>query len=947
VGLIAQRSCFSQIFPSHLLLGMDPARIATEPNTLTFGMEGPSALPLFESTERRADTPLAQRWIRRLYWTLFVVFIALALLYALTTWRAQRQILYGSLDTSSSFLASATQSYFQSFSSVLEATGSDLAEKTDLLQHPEVLQILLERRQALLPSALSLNILSADGQLLGSSLRSDKLPDLQHDPNLVQAFARLRGLPNKKGLIIGRPIIGPMLGVWVIPLVREVPASARHSAFYVVAAVSTETFLRQTLANTALPYSGMAAVLARNDGYVLARWPSPKDILFFSRPQAGAFVASLSEHPSITSGHYSGLVQADGAMRIGSWQRLQTYADLAVAVSVPSGVLWGQYWRTVWPPLLGLVFFLLLLTVLYRYARGQIGRELALAQVQQQRLRTLAITDPLTAVGNRTLLRERLQLALESAWARESAFALLLLDLDGFKQVNDAYGHSAGDSLLRETAQRLQSILREGEVMARMGGDEFAVLLTDAFGGEAAADAAAQRILTALRQPFDLGVGRQASISVSVGCALYPQDGSDAETLLRRADLALYAAKSAGRDRSLRFKPDFELAAQKQKNLLESVEAALQQGRLSLSYQPIVSIGGDPSRPAVVGVEALLRLRTERGEQMEAAQFSGALDHGRLARAIGRFVLDQALTQGAQWQAEGLELHIAVNISAEHLLAPEFLDDLKQALRNHPGFPASGLMLEVTESAPLRNLEQARQVLQACQDLGVSVALDDFGTGAASLTYLQQLPAQSIKIDQSFVRDMVNDPKDFAIVSAVVTAANLLGLEVIGEGAETLEHLSVLSAMNCTLAQGYAIARPLPAEAVATWVQTWVRPAANLRAAEFPHEVEVAQQRRVERLQLALRGEVPFPDHVLDVAAENQCHLGLWLNGQGRLYYGRDPRYALLLEQHAEIHELARQAKAALDVGDLARARQLGQDVAELSTIVLDGIRQLSARPQN
>ena len=926
---------------------MDSARTATEPDTLTLGMEGQTALPLFEPSERVADTPLAQRWIRRLYWTLFVVFIALALLYALTTWRTQRQILYGSLDTSSSFLVSATQSYFQSFSSVLEATGSDLADKSDLLQHPEVLQILLERRQALLPSALSLNIVSADGRLLGSSLRSDKLPDLQRFPDLVQAFARMRALPQKKGLLVGRPIIGPMLGVWVIPLVREVPASARHPAFYVVAAVSTETFLRQTLANTALPYSGMAAVLARNDGYVLARWPSPKDKVFFSRPQVGAFTGSLSEHPASSNGHYSGLVQADGAMRIGSWQRLQTYPDLAVAVSVPSAVLWQQYWRTVWPPLLGLVFFLLLLTVLYRYARGQISRELMLAQVQQQRLRTLAITDPLTAVGNRALLRERLQLALESAWARDSEFALLLLDLDGFKQVNDAYGHSAGDSLLRETAQRLQAILREGEVMARMGGDEFAVLLTDAFGGAAAAEAAAQRILAALRQPFDLGVGRQASISVSVGCALYPQDGSDAETLLRRADLALYAAKSAGRDRYLRFNTDFELAAQRQKSLLESVESALQQGRLSLSYQPIVSIGGDPSRPAVVGVEALLRLRTERGEQVEAAKFSGALDHGRLARAIGRFVLDQALTQGAQWRAEGLELHIAVNISAEHLLAPEFLDDLHQALRNHPGYPASGLMIEVTESAPLRNLEQARQVLQACQDLGVSVALDDFGTGAASLTYLQQLPAQSIKIDQSFVRDMVNDPKDFAIVSAVVTAANLLGLEVIGEGAETLEHLSVLSAMNCTLAQGYAIARPLPADAVSTWVQTWVRPAANLRAVEFPHEVEVAQRRRVERLQQAVRGEVPFPDHVLDVAAENQCHLGLWLNGQGRLYYGRDPRYALLLEQHAEIHELARQAKAALDVGDLAAAKRFGQDVADLSAIVLQGIRQLGAAPHD
>ncbi|MGC9163602.1 MAG: putative bifunctional diguanylate cyclase/phosphodiesterase [Thiomonas sp.] len=824
------------------------ARLDSEPNTLTPDTEGLAAMPQLQSSLPRADPPLAQRWMRRLYWTLFAVFTVLALLYGLSTWRTQQQILYGSLDTSSSFLVSATQSYFQSFSSVLEATGADLAEKADLLQHPEVLQILLERRQALLPGVLSINVVSADGRLLGSSVRSDNLPSLQGDPALMRAIARLRARPEPRGMIVGRPIIDPLLGIWVIPLVREVPASARHPAFYAVAAVSTETFLRQTLAHTALPYSGMAAVLARNDGYVLARWPAPKDKDFFSTPQTGAFLRALQDHPAQTGGHYAGLVAADGMVRIGSWQRLQTEPDLAVAVSVPGSVLWTQYWRTVWPLLFGLVLLLLLLTLLYRFALGQIDRELKLAQQQQQRLRALAITDPLTAVGNRALLRERLQQALETAWTHRGEFALLLLDLDGFKQVNDAYGHSTGDGLLRDTAQRLQSILREGEVMARMGGDEFAVLLTDDFGGETAAQAAAQRILAALRQPFDLGVGRQASISASVGCAIYPEDGTDAETLLRHADLALYAAKAAGRDRYQRFRPDFELAAQRRKHLIEAVDVALQQGRLLLAYQPIVAIGGDPRRSAVVGVEALLRLQTERGELLEAAEFADALDHGRLARAIGRFVLDQALAQGTQWRAQGLELHVAVNISAEHLLAAEFLDDLRQALRNHPGFPADGLILEVTESAPLRNLEQARQVLQACQDLGASVALDDFGTGAASLTYLQRLPAQSIKIDQSFVRDMVNDPKDFAIVSAVVTAANLLGLEVIGEGAETLEHLSMLAAMNCTLAQGYAIARPLPADAVATWVQTWVRPEAHLHAAAFAHEVDVVQMRRPDRL---------------------------------------------------------------------------------------------------
>ena len=897
---------------------------------------GSSAVMSFGTAAQRRSASPAQRWMRWIYWGLFCLALLLNALYAVSTWRNQRQLLFESLDTSSGFLVSAAQSYLQNDALVLQWVAADVQALPDPPQ-AAALQVELAKAQRLLPDTVALSIVDASGRMLGSSLRAAGLPDVRQ----ARTLARFLG-SGPAPLRIGRPVIDPVAGVWVVPLACPVAAHDGRAAFDVIASVRLGAFMRRALADEGKVHPGTVVILAHDDGYVLARWPAPLDPAFVGRRHGGAFMQSLQADPGRQHDRYAGLARADGTSVAGSWRRLPAAPELAVAVAVPSSLLWRQFLPTVSAALIGLGVFLLLLTGVYRYAQGQIGRDLANARLQQQRLRQLAMSDPLTGIGNRLLLRERLEQALDDSRKTGRGFGLLLLGLDGFKQVNDAFGHSAGDDLLREAARRLRQVLNRGEVLARMGGDEFAAVIDDGFDGQGGPDDVAARILAALRRPFDLGAGRHASVSASLGGSVHPADGADVETLLRRAGLALDAAKSAGRDRVFRFRAEFEAAAQRQQRLFEGVEQALHDGRLMLHYQPIVSISGDPERPAVVGVEALLRLRDPTRGIVPAAEFAEVLDHGRLARPIGRFALDRALHQGALWREQGLALHVAVNISAEHLLAAEFLDDLQQALRDHPGFPAPSLVLEVTESAPLRNLQQARQVLQDCLDLGVNIALDDFGTGAASLTYLQQLPAQSLKIDQSFVRDMVNDPKDFAIVSAVVTAANLLGLEVIGEGAETLQHLAMLAAMDCTMAQGHAIAPALPADAVATWVQTWTRPVSNLRAAPFPREVEVAQLRRVERLQQAVRGEAAFPDHVLDESAENQCHLGLWLNGQGRLYYGRDPRYATLREQHARIHRLARDAKAALDRGDADAALRLGDAVAELSAAVLRGIRDLA-----
>ncbi|WP_423855823.1 putative bifunctional diguanylate cyclase/phosphodiesterase [Acidithiobacillus sulfuriphilus] len=425
-----------------------------------------------------------------------------------------------------------------------------------------------------------------------------------------------------------------------------------------------------------------------------------------------------------------------------------------------------------------------------------------------------ATHDALTGLPNRVLFMDRLAHDRAQTLRHGRLLAVGILDLDGFKQVNDRFGHAAGDALLQEMAQRLLSEMRPGDTLARMGGDEFGLLLPDMERLEQVEDVCT-RLLGVLRAPFPIG-GEEIPLSGSIGLTSYPLDDSSPEDLLRHADLALYAAKAAGRDRYHWFDWPMDKLQEEAMEVRKMTETALDRGRLLLHYQPVVELDNGP-----VGVEALIRLdHPERG-LLPPAAFAGALDAPRLARRIGCFVLDSALTQTQTWHRQGLPLRIAVNISAYHLLDPDFLSDLQTALDAHPDLPASAVEIEITETAPLLNFTRARETLLACNQLGVRIALDDFGTGSASLTYLQKLPAQTIKIDQSFVRDIINDPKDYAIVSGVVTSARLLGLEVIAEGVETAEHAAMLGHLQCHCLQGYAIARPMAPEAIPGWISQY------------------------------------------------------------------------------------------------------------------------------
>jgi len=535
-------------------------------------------------------------------------------------------------------------------------------------------------------------------------------------------------------------------------------------------------------------------------------------------------------------------------------------------------------------------------------------------------LRNQSLRDPLTTLPNRTLFLDRLEIARKQTLRHERLLGVAILDLDGFKQVNDRLGHDAGDQLLQAVVQRLQVQLRAGDTLARMGGDEFGLLLPDLERLDDL-EAICERLLAAIREPLEVH-GEAVSVSGSLGVTLYPLDDSDANTLMQHADLALYAAKNAGRDQFHLHTLALDEAVQTESRACVLLEQALRESHLVLHYQPIVA-----STDGVVGVEALLRLHHPEKGLLTPAVFFSALDHPRLARPIGRFVLDTTLRQAAIWQRDGLALRVAVNISTRHLLDARFLEDLQEALANHSSVPPEQLEIEITESAPLLNLAEAQSVLKSCQGLGVRIALDDFGTGNASLTYLQRLPAHSIKIDQSFVRDMINDPKDLAIVAGVITTSRMLGMEVIAEGVETAEHVALLAKMGCSHLQGYLFSRPLPAEDIPTWI-TRFRPAHQLEDALPPMDVLTpileGHILRVQELLRALRQENPFPTHVLEEDAEEYCHLGRWLLGEGALLFGQTADFAGLIGRHERIHRFARAAKSLLDAGDVEGAMHQG-----------------------
>jgi diguanylate cyclase (GGDEF)-like protein/PAS domain S-box-containing protein len=433
----------------------------------------------------------------------------------------------------------------------------------------------------------------------------------------------------------------------------------------------------------------------------------------------------------------------------------------------------------------------------------------------QRELEHIAHFDALTGMPNRVLLADRLSQALLQSQRRHKNLAVAFLDLDGFKSVNDHHGHDVGDRLLITLAQRMKAALREGDTLARIGGDEFVAVLVD-LEESSACEPILRRLLQAAAEPVEIDAA-VLQVSASVGVTLHPQDGSDADLLMRHADQAMYQAKQAGKNRFHFFDIAHDAASKTLRESLQHIRAALQRDEFVLYYQPKVNM----RTGVVVGAEALIRWQHPERGLLAPGLFLPVIEDDPLSVEVGEWVIEAALKQMLRWKAQGLDLQVSINIGAHQLQLGNFARRLAELLARYPDIAPNRLELEILETSALQDIAQVSEVMRACQALGVGFALDDFGTGYSSLTYLKRLPAELLKIDQSFVRDMLTDTDNRAIVQGVIGLAKAFGRQVIAEGVETTDLGLPLLRMGCELAQGYGVARAMPGAQIPAWVASW------------------------------------------------------------------------------------------------------------------------------
>ena len=426
----------------------------------------------------------------------------------------------------------------------------------------------------------------------------------------------------------------------------------------------------------------------------------------------------------------------------------------------------------------------------------------------QQRIQHLAYHDNLTGLPNRGLLQDRLAHSIARAERSGRKVAVLFIDLDNFKNINDTLGHDVGDELLRQVSRRLSECVRAGDTIARQGGDEFIVLLDNLDDGRGAS-VVAQKILNSLRAAFALG-GTEQHVSGSVGIAVYPEDGRDAQTLMKNADTAMFHGKGVGKNTYQYFTAQMNIAVKRRMTLESALRRAVLQKDFVLHYQPQVNL----ETGEIVGVESLVRWKTEDSGTVMPGDFIPLAEETGLISEIGEWVLREACRQNREWQDRGLApRRMAVNLSARQFADKAFLDTVIRVLEDTRLDP-KWLELEITESQVMRQTEGMILLLGRLSEMGVHLAIDDFGTGYSSLSYLKRLPIQKLKIDQSFIRDVTVDPNDAAIVVAIINMARSLELETIAEGVETAGQLALLRAKGCRTGQGFYFSAPVSADAV-------------------------------------------------------------------------------------------------------------------------------------
>jgi diguanylate cyclase (GGDEF)-like protein/PAS domain S-box-containing protein len=430
----------------------------------------------------------------------------------------------------------------------------------------------------------------------------------------------------------------------------------------------------------------------------------------------------------------------------------------------------------------------------------------------EEQLERIAHYDALTGIPNRVLLADRMKQAMAQTVRDQNMLAVCYLDLDGFKPINDQFGHETGDQVLIEISKRIGNAIRGGDTVARLGGDEFVVLLLGLDRGSECVNTL-ERLLEAISQPISIK-GNVLSLSASIGVSIYPLDNEDVDALLRHADQAMYAAKLSGKNRYYLHDTEQDQRTREHQAIRNHIKQGLLLNQFELYYQPKV----DLRSKNLVGAEALIRWRHPDRGLLLPSEFLRQIENTELDIEIGEWVIVSALNQIKQWRLAGLEIEVSINISAHHLESFNFVEKLLQQLAQFPEMPAGSFQIEVLETAALEDVTKVSKIIEACHSVGVGFALDDFGTGYSSLLYLSRLPVDTLKIDQSFIRDMLEDKGDRVIVQGIIALAQAFNLNTVAEGVESFGHYQMLQDMGCGIGQGYGIARPMPAVSLPDWI---------------------------------------------------------------------------------------------------------------------------------
>ncbi|MEW4982200.1 MAG: EAL domain-containing protein [Cycloclasticus sp.] len=543
---------------------------------------------------------------------------------------------------------------------------------------------------------------------------------------------------------------------------------------------------------------------------------------------------------------------------------------------------------------------------------------------QQEELALMAHYDVLTGLPNRALFTDRFHQAIAHSKRNRSQLAICFLDLDNFKPINDNYGHDVGDQLLMEVAKRIEANIREEDTVSRFGGDEFTLLLNDVESYDQC-ELTLGRILNTLATPFLIKT-RFHSITASIGVTLYPDDDEDIDTLVRHADNAMYLAKQSGKHRYHFFdsRHDKQLV---QKHLrLTEIQQALANNEFSLYYQPKV----DMATGAVFGAEALIRWHHPEEGLIPPLDFLPLIDGTDLEIQIGEWVIAQAIQQLDSWVSQGIKLQVSVNIAPHHLQSEFFFKALQSTLARHPDIDPEQLQLEILESSVLSDVNIIASIIRTCQEaLGVTVALDDFGTGYSSLTHLRSLTANTIKIDQSFVRSMLDDPSDYTIIDGIIGLANSFDRTVIAEGVETTEHGLMLLSMGCQQAQGYGISKPMPADEFPDWLSSYTP---NRQWLAHQNVTTTLKESKLIQLKIttdqwkkcfisAINSE-PEENKQWPISDGIHCHCQIWINSALKEKLFKKEDILRLSEFHNEFHMTSQVLQAQYQEGHIIEARE-------------------------